>query len=125
MKTFYLHGAGSAPDGTTCGYAWVRTDRRAQRVRRCAVMTQHQATYRGLLSILRYLAPGSSAIVRCSSQLLVCQLSGEYRVRNEELLLLLIRVQDIIEEKHLDIEVRWVRREENLAADLLSQHRRG
>jgi ribonuclease HI len=124
MKTFYIHGAGPQSDGRGCGYSWVRTDKKVQRIEHCTGLTHNQSTYWALIDVLRYLAPGSHALIFTSSQLLARQFSGEYRIRKEDLLLLSIEKTNIIDEKELDIEVRWTPRERNIAADLFERSRR-
>ena len=120
---FHIDGAGSRPDGTGSGFGWVRLDRNEheQRIKWIAGLTSNQAEYRGLLSVLKYLPPGSTAIISTDSQLVCEQFNGRWAARDPGLRDLLQRAHRIIEEKELEVQVRWIPREENLAGKLLDR----
>lgn len=121
LKRFHIDGAGARPDETGSGFGWIRLDREEQRVRWIDGLTNNQAEYRGLLSVLRYLSTGSSARIYTDSQLLTEQFNGRWAVNDPDLRALLQKARDLIEDKDLDIQVRWIPREENLAGKLLDR----
>ena len=120
-KTFHIDGAGSRPDGTGARFGWVRLDQVRQRVKQLDGLTSNQAEYRGLLSVLAYLPPGSAAIISTDSQLLCEQFNSRWAVRDPALHDLLQRARRLIEEKDLEVQVRWIPRQENLAGKLLDR----
>jgi ribonuclease HI len=121
IKVFHIDGAGARPDGTGSGFGWVRLGTDKQRVRWVDGLTNNQAEYRGLISVLEYLAVGSCALIRTDSQLLCEQFNHRWAVNDPQLLGLLSDARDLIGEKELDIEVRWIPREENVAGKLLDR----
>jgi ribonuclease HI len=121
MKTFHIDGAGPRPDGTGSGFAWVRLDRDEERVRRVDGLTNNQAEYRGLIAVLKYLSPGSSARIHSDSQLVCEQFNDRWAVHDPDLRALLQKARDLIESKELSVQVRWIPREENLAGKLLDR----
>jgi ribonuclease HI len=122
VKRFHIDGAGPRPDGTGSGFGWVRLDRDHQQIKRMDGLTSNQAEYRGLISVLKYLAPGSNARIYTDSQLVCEQFNNRWRVYNPELRALLERARDLIEEKELTVCVKWIPREENLAGKLLDRY---
>jgi ribonuclease HI len=85
------------------------------------VATNNVAEYRGLLAALRYAREQSCAdlTVRSDSLLLVCQMRGEYRVKNPGLQVLHAEAQRLVSQLG---RVRFVhvRREDNTHADRLA-----
>ncbi len=121
LKSFFIDGAGARPDGHGSGFAWVRVDRDAQLVQRVDGLTNNVAEYRALIAVLKYLASGSTAVIRSDSQLVVQQFNGVWAVRDPHLVTLLSKARDLIEKKGLDITLRWIPRGENLAGKLLDR----
>ncbi|MGA2647834.1 MAG: reverse transcriptase-like protein [Candidatus Sulfotelmatobacter sp.] len=120
-KIFYVDGAGADVHGKGSGFAWVRKDKEKQRVQWIDGLTNNEAEYWALIDVLRYLARGSHAVIFTDSQLVAYQFSGHYRAHKPQLQLLLSRVNTIICEKRLEIEVRWIPRESNEAGELLER----
>jgi ribonuclease HI len=120
-KVFHIDGAGERPDGTGSGFAWVRLDRDEDRVRYTDGLTNNQAEYRGLIAVLKYLLPGSSAQILTDSQLVCEQFNNRWAVHDPDLRALLQKARDLIEDKELEIRVRWIPRGENLAGKLLDR----
>jgi ribonuclease HI len=121
FKAFHIDGAGPRPDGTGSGFAWVSLDRDEERVRRVDGLTSNQAEYRGLIAVLKYLLPSSSARIYTDSQLVAEQFNRRWAVNDPDLRALLQKARDLIEDKELSIQVRWIPREENLAGKLLDR----
>jgi ribonuclease HI len=92
-----------------------------QRVKRVDGLTNNQAEYWGLIAVLQYLAEGSCAVIRTDSQLLCEQFNSRWAVNDAQLLALLSDARKLIREKKLDIDVRWIPREENVAGKLLDR----
>jgi ribonuclease HI len=121
LKRFHIDGAGAGPDGLNSGYAFVYLGTDVQRVRRNDGMTNNQAEYQGLIAVLKYVAAGSHVLISTDSELVCKQFNGEYAVRNRTLNELLTTARQLISEKHLHVEVRWVSRDQNLAGRLLER----
>jgi ribonuclease HI len=119
LKVFHVDGAGQRPDGTGSGFAWVRLGTEKQWIRRIDGWTNNQAEYRALISVLKYLADGSRARIYSDSQLVCQQFAGRWKVNDPKLNTLLSTARDLIESKSLEVEVRWIPREQNEAGKLL------
>jgi ribonuclease HI len=121
----WVDGAGAGPNGLGSGYAWVRervdekSVTRVERVRRVDGLTNNQAEFRALIYALRNLPIGSHADISADSQLMVNQFNGEWEVKNDVLAHLLDRAREIIQERDLEISLKWVPREQNVAGKLL------
>jgi len=85
------------------------------------VATNNIAEYNGLLAALRWaVAHGEQSVhIRADSELLVKQMRGEYRVKNENLKPLFLQACALIRQIG-DVRFEHVRREFNKEADRLS-----
>ena len=85
------------------------------------IATNNIAEYNGLLAALRWaVAHGESSVhIRADSELLVKQMRGEYRVKNEGLKPLFLQACALIRQIG-DVRFEHVRREFNAEADRLS-----
>jgi ribonuclease HI len=85
------------------------------------IATNNIAEYNGLLAALRYAAErGHSRVqIRADSELLVKQMRGEYRVKNEGLKPLFLEACRLVR-RIGDVSFTHVRREQNKEADRLS-----
>ena len=89
--------------------------------------TNNQAEYQAIIKGLEILKKskwykaknGSSAkiICRLDSQLVVEQINGNYKVKNEEIKILKEKIDEIVMDMHIDKEFIHVPREENKLAD--------
>ena len=122
-KIFHINGVGCNPDGTGSGFAWVRLDRDRQYVEWADGLTNHQAEYRALMSVFRYLAPGGSALIHTDSRL-VCNQFSNREVRDSRLHDLVFEGRCLMNAKNLEVTVLWIPRKENLARKLLDRERR-
>jgi ribonuclease HI len=85
-------------------------------------MTNNQAEYTALVRALEHaleLGTHFRIIVHSDSELLVKQMSGEYRVKNEELRDLFERAQQLSKQLEGGVTIRHVRRGDNRRADAL------
>jgi ribonuclease HI len=85
-------------------------------------MTNNQAEYIALVRALEHaleLGPRHRLIVNSDSELLVKQMSGEYRVKNEDLRDLFARAQELRKRFEGGVTIRHVRRGKNSRADAL------
>jgi ribonuclease HI len=85
-------------------------------------MTNNQAEYTALVRALQHaleLGAHYRIIVHSDSELLVKQMSGEYRVKNEELRDLFERAQQLSKQFESGVTIRHVRRGANRRADAL------
>lgn len=85
------------------------------------VATNNVAEYQGLLAALQYAVDHDHRVVnvRSDSLLLVKQMQGEYKVKNERLKPLAVRARLLIMELD-DVTFEHVRREANVEADRLA-----
>jgi ribonuclease HI len=85
-------------------------------------MTNNQAEYTALVRALGRalrLGPEHSLLILSDSELMVRQMNGQYRVKNEELLDLYEQARALVRRFRGGVTIRHVRREENARADSL------
>lgn len=121
MKTFYIDGSGEAPDGKGSGWSFVYEDRNLERVERIDHLTSNEAEYHALIAVLNYVGRGSSVLIFTDSALVANQFAGKFRVNEPRLKRLLDEAKMLMEERDLEVEVRWIPRERNLAGKLLDR----
>ncbi|MEW5933448.1 MAG: ribonuclease HI [Bacillota bacterium] len=117
------------PGGIAC-YGWVayRDGRKLAEgwgvAAKGAEATNNVAEYRAVIEALEWLLAagyrGEPVEVRSDSQLVVCQLTGEYAVRSERVRPLYRRARRLLGQFR-ELRLRWVPREENEEADGLSR----
>jgi ribonuclease HI len=122
VKTFYIDGSGEAPDGKGSGWAFVYEDQNLERVKRIDHLTNNEAEYLGLIAVLKYVSRGSCVLIFTDSALVSNQLTGKFRVTAPRLKELLDEAKTLMEERDLEVEVRWIPRERNLAGKLLDRN---
>lgn len=90
-------------------------------------MTNNVAEYSGLIegmkAVSKLVKAGDTLEIRSDSQLAVRQMNGIYRVRSERIRPLYEKAQKLkktIEAKGVQVQIKWVPREENERADYLS-----
>jgi ribonuclease HI len=90
--------------------------------------TTNVAEYGGLIEALNcaagQVAPGDTLMVCGDSQLVIRQMSGQYRVKSDNLKLYFQRAKTLvsqIEKIGVPVALVWIRREENTEADELSK----
>lgn len=86
--------------------------------------TNNQAEYQGMVAALRYLQtmeflPSTSVTCYSDSQLMVRQIKGEYRMKNEQLKPLLDEIQVLCSKLPVPVSFIDVRRDQNKYADRL------
>ncbi len=86
--------------------------------------TNNQAEYQGLVAALRYiqaidLIDGASVVCYSDSQLMVRQINGQYRMKNEELKQWLDEIQMLRSRMSFPITFVDIRRDQNKYADRL------
>ena len=119
--SIYVDGSGS-PRG---GFGWLVKETGESHYEKHDGVTNNQAEYMAILSAVRHARSGSGAppyddVVICSDSLnTVKQLNHEYAINNEVLRELAMQCWSEIAEFGGRLEVRWVRREENLAGKML------
>jgi ribonuclease HI len=121
VKTFHIDGSGQGPNGKGSGYAWVYVDRNLERVRRIDHLTNNEAEYHALIAVLSYVSRSSCLLIFTDSALVANQFTGKFRVTVPRLKELLDEAKNLIHERNLEVEVRWIRREGNLAGRLLDR----
>jgi ribonuclease HI len=85
-------------------------------------LTNNQAEYTALVEALKHaleLGADHRVVVHSDSELLVKQMNGEYRVKNEDLRDLYEEAQALCRRFRGGVDIRHVRREENRRADAL------
>ena len=124
VKKFFIDGAGQKPDGSGGGFCWVRQGTGTQRIKWQDQLTNNQAEYSALIAVVKYVRPGSHLEVSSDSMLVVQQFNGAWAVNDPELAKLLSEVRDVIDDKDLKVELRWVPRLRNLAGKLLEKRQK-
>ena len=84
--------------------------------------TNNVAEYTALLHLLKQMSARSCSrlIAHSDSELMVRQINGEYRVKDEELRKYVQKIVRLLEKAPFQFELRHVRREENREADKLA-----
>jgi ribonuclease HI len=121
VKTFHIDGSGEAPDGKGSGWGFVYEDRNLERVKRIDHLTNNEAEYHALIAVLNYVGRGSSVLIFTDSALVSNQFNGKFRVNEPRLKRLLDEAKMLMEERDLEVEVKWIPRERNLAGKLLDR----
>jgi ribonuclease HI len=124
VKKFHIDGSGARPDGSGSGWAWIRPATGKQRIKRIDHLTNNAAEYEALVAVLEYVVPNSRLEIATDSALVCHQFNGRWAVNEPRLSSLLDEARELIEEKNLEVEVRWIPREKNLAGELLDRERR-
>jgi ribonuclease HI len=122
MITAYFDGACSGNPGPMTA-SWIVLEGSSEVCRSVRDMgngTNNQAEYLGLLTLLLYLdgTARGEAEIRGDSQLVVQQIAGAWRVRDETLRILAVKCRDILK-KHPEWYLKWIPRDENAADQLL------
>lgn len=120
-KTFYIDGSGQGPDGKGSGWGWVYVDKDKKHIEPIDGLTSNEAEYEALIGVLGYVGRGSSVLILTDSALVSNQFNGKFRVKEPRLKQLLNEAKTLIEDRELDVEVRWIPREGNLAGKLLDR----
>jgi ribonuclease HI len=115
----FTDGSGQRLDGKGSGFAWCHEDLSAKLVTREDGLTNNQAEYRGILSAPQSVNAGASVEIVTDSENTCCQLNGQRRVLDSQLLKLHSEVHSIAKKKHLRIKYSWIPRQQNLAGKLL------
>jgi ribonuclease HI len=118
LKVF-IDGAGSRPDGSGSGFAWICPTTGERNIERVPGLTNNQAEYRAFVAALTALPDRSRADFFSDSQLLCCQFNGQYKVREPELAEFLAQAHALIKDKKLIMTLQWVPRSKNTAGKLL------
>ncbi len=121
-KVFHIDGAGQGPDGKGSGWAWVYLDKDKEQIERVDGLTSNEAEYGALIGVLQYVKRGSSVLLFTDSSLVSNQFNGNFRVKEPRLKRLLDEARRLMEERNLEVEVRWIPRERNLAGKLLDRN---
>lgn len=115
----HIDGRGARPGGHGSGFAWTSPKTGKFGVDWKDGLTNNQAEYHALLAAVTWLSRRSTAVILSDSQVLCEQFNRRYQVRDATLGDLLNQVRNLIREKSLYIEVRWIPRSSNLADKLL------
>jgi ribonuclease HI len=122
VKIFYTDGAGQRPDGKGSGCAWVYVNKDIEQIKRVNGLTSNEAEYEALIGVLRYVGRGSNVLIMTDSALVSNQFNAKFRVKEPRLKQLLDEARKLVEERDLEVEVRWIPREANLAGKLLDRN---
>src|SRR6266567_3470801 len=124
LLTIHTDGASRGNPGAAA-YAYVITrdgDLLVEEADCLGQMTNNQAEYTALVRALEHaleLGPDDRVVVHSDSELMVKQVNGEYRVKNEELRPLYEEAQRLRRRFRQPVTLRHVRREQNQRADEL------
>jgi ribonuclease HI len=124
VLTIHTDGASRGnPGAAACAYVIARTGHQPIEVAEVlGEMTNNQAEYTALVKSLEHaleLGSAHSVVVNSDSELMVKQMKGEYRVKNEDLRDLFDEAQELAKQFQGRVLYRHVRRSENSRADAL------
>jgi ribonuclease HI len=103
-QKFYLIGFGCV------GWAWVRMDGFTKRIRRVENVSDDEASYLGLIDILKFVGSGGRVEVITDSEKLKDQLHGKRTYKEPRLRELRNEVRKLVEERAFEVEVKYVSR---------------
>jgi ribonuclease HI len=124
LLTIFTDGASRGNPGKAA-YAYVIEPEQGDAIEEAGclgTMTNNQAEYTALVRSLEHaldLGPSHRLIVNSDSELMVKQMKGEYRVKNEDLRDLFARAQELRKRFEGGVDIRHVRRAQNSRADAL------
>ncbi|MCD1293523.1 hypothetical protein CUJ83_00745 [Methanocella sp. CWC-04] len=84
--------------------------------------SNNDAEYNAVILALDHLPANSKALILSDSELVVKQLNGQYRCKEDRLKEKKFKIQSIINKKNLDIIFRWIPREQNRADNALRKY---
>ena len=124
VLTIYTDGASRGNPGEAAFAYVIRREGQAaiEKAECLGQMTNNQAEYTALIRALEHaleLGPQHRVIVHSDSELMVKQMNGEYRVKNEELRGLYEQARSLRQRFEGLVTIRHVRREQNKRADQL------
>ena len=127
MDQFYMNSDGGSrgnPGPAACGAViYDQAGNEVQRLSRTiGVTTNNQAEYQALAMGLEWVLAAhqkASVVCRLDSELVVKQLRGEYKMKNQELKPWFDMIKMLVQDLGGDITFEHVRREQNKVADLL------
>lgn len=88
-------------------------------------LTNNQAEWLALYSLVVSLPVGWEGVVYSDSQLVVCQFKGEYQINAFHLKQIHDLVKHICKAKNLSLELVWIPREENILGRILDKYVKG
>ena len=103
-EKFYLIGSGGV------GWAWVRMNKFTKRIKRVEKGSSDEASYLGLIDILKFVGSGGRILIVTDSWNLDAQLHGKRVYKAPRLRELRNAVRKVIEEQGLEVEVDYVPR---------------
>ena len=124
ILTIFTDGASRGnPGAAACAYLIEQDGQSIVEEADClGQMTNNQAEYTALVRALEHaleLGSQHSLVIHSDSELMVKQMNGEYRVKNEELRDLYQRACNLRDRFEGSVTIRHVRREQNKRADML------
>jgi ribonuclease HI len=130
LKLYFDGSCEPKNPGGIAGYGWrlcgmddteIKTDH--SEVCRGPGATNNIAEWAGVTNALRYLKSqnwSGKLEIYGDSKLVICQLTGEYKVRKDTLIPYHVECMGML--KELDWSAHWIPREQNEACDRLSKH---
>lgn len=121
MKLLLFSDGGSRGNPGPAAYAFIATDEQGKVLKKGAryvgVMTNNEAEYLGLLAALQAAVSlnATSVVMTMDSELVVRQVTGEYRMKAEHLAPLLKEVRDLVP-KFAEFRIQHVRRDNPMIA---------
>lgn len=119
VERIFCDGAGQNVEGKGSGFAWFRDSDGHTHREQVDGLTNNQAEYRAVLSVLESVKPGSSVEIVTDSQLIACQLRGTYKVNDPRLAALRESILRVVKKRKLGVTYSWVPRAQNKAGRLL------
>jgi hypothetical protein len=114
-KTFYVDGLGCRPGGSGSAWNWVRIKTGTQRMKSLNDLTQLEAEFHALLSVLKYLLPDSHATIFTHSDEVWERFNYPLPAGDQEIRRLAVEAHHLIKQKALTIRLRLILRRENRA----------
>jgi ribonuclease HI len=120
---YYTDGSGAHPDGKGSAIAWIREDAGEEHFELVEGLTNNQAEYRAIISVLDSAPSGQQVEILSDSQLVIYQILGKYRVNDPDLGELRNGVNQAVIARDLEVTFRWIPRGQNRADKLLQRQK--
>jgi hypothetical protein len=123
MQTFHIAGTGpSRKDGGGSWFAFANLNTGLNWMRETNDLTREVGVYRAFVAVLEYMEPGSRAQIFTDLRELPAHFDRTPFVLDRPLNRLMGRARKLIDEKKLDIKLKWVMRDDILAAPYLPRN---
>src|SRR5579859_5629929 len=112
----FVRGIGMRRDRPGSSYAWAISRTRKKGIEMIDGLSKAEAEWSAIVHVLEVLPPGAQVQIGCDCPRVAWQFNEDGRVPSRKIMRCRARARLIIRQRQLQVSVRWLPREENLAA---------